>query len=116
MSDVGCPNCGALQGLSPEGGASLISCGVCRSPLERAGGRSLSGALACAAATLLLLIPANLLPFLTTSVFGVSRRSFLSSGALTMWTDGWPWLAVAIGLFVVALPVARFALLTTVLG
>ena len=116
MSDVGCPNCGALQRLSPFSGALLISCGVCRSPLERAGGRSLSGSLACAAATLLLLIPANLLPFLTTSMFGVSRRSFLGSGALTMWTDGWPWLAVAIGLFVVALPVARFALLTAVLG
>jgi paraquat-inducible protein A len=116
LADVGCLNCGALQSLPPASGASLIRCSVCRSPLERTIGRSLSGALACATATLLLLIPANLLPFLTTSVYGVSRRSFLGSGPLAMWADGWPWLALAIGLFVVALPVARFALLTAVLG
>ncbi len=113
---MGCINCGALQRRSPKSGATLVCCGVCRSPLERTRGRSLAAALACAVATLLLLAPANLLPFLTTSVFGVSRQSFLISGPLAMWTDGWPWLALAIGLFVVALPVVRFGLLTAVLG
>ncbi len=33
-----------------------------------------------------------------------------------MWTDGWPLLALMIGLFVVVLPLLRFALLTAVLG
>ena len=116
MSEVGCPNCGALQMLSPDNGATVASCGVCRSVLERSNGRSLDGALACAAATLLLLLPANFLPFLTTSAVGVSRQSVLGSGAVYMWIDGWPWLAMAIGLFVVAFPLARFTLLTAVLG
>ena len=116
MIDMGCPNCGAVQTLSPESGATFASCRICRSVLERSGGRSLTGALACATATLLLLLPANLLPFLTSSALGVSRQSVLVSSASFMWSDGWPWLSLAIGLFVVAFPLARFALLTAVLG
>ncbi len=64
----------------------------------------------------MLLIPANLLPFLTTSVLGVSRHSIMASSARAMWTDGWPLLALMIGLFVVVLPLVRFTLLTAVLG
>ncbi len=79
-------------------------------------GKSLSASLACASAVLLLLIPANLLPFLTTSILGVSRHSMLASSARAMWTDGWALLSLMIGLFVVVLPLARFALLTAVLG
>jgi paraquat-inducible protein A len=116
LIDMGCPNCGALQRLSPEGGATVASCSVCRSVLERSGARSLAAALACATATLLLLFPANLLPFLTSSALGVSRQSVLGSGALFMWRDGWPWLSIAIGLFVVAFPFARFTLLAVVLA
>ena len=116
MTDMGCPNCGALQTVSLQSGASVASCRVCLSVLERSSGRSLYGALVCAAATLLLLLPANLLPFLTTSAIGVSRQSVLSSSATFMWKDGWPWLSMAIGLFVVVFPLARFALLTAILG
>jgi paraquat-inducible protein A len=116
LIDMGCPNCGALQTLGLKGGATVASCGVCHSVLERSNGRSLEGALACAVATLLLLLPGNLLPFLTTSAIGVSRQSVLGSGAVFMWADGWPWLAMAIGLFVVVFPLARFTLLTAVLG
>jgi paraquat-inducible protein A len=116
LIDVGCPNCGALQTLSPDAGTTVASCRVCRSVLERSGGRSLAAALAFALATFLLLFPANLLPFVTSSALGVSRQSVLGSGALFMWKDGWPWLSLAIGLFVVVFPFARFALLTVVLG
>jgi len=113
---MGCANCGALQQLRAGAGFSLASCSVCRSPLERPTGRSLPAALACASSVLLLLIPANLFPFLTTSVLGVSRHSRLISSAAAMWKDGWPLLAIVIGLFVVVLPIVRFALLTAVLG
>ncbi len=73
-------------------------------------------ALACAAAGLLLLIPANLLPFLTTSIVGVSRESRLISSATAMWGDGFPVLGIVIGLFVVVLPLLRLALVCAVLG
>jgi paraquat-inducible protein A len=67
-------------------------------------------------AALLLVLPANFEPFLTTSALGVSRQSILASSAVTMWTDGWPWLALAIGLFVVVFPLLRLGLLAAVLG
>lgn len=114
---IGCPDCGALlaEPAHPRAGA-VLSCGMCRSELERSTGRSLDAALACASATFLLLFPANLLPFLTTSVLGVSRQSRLGTSAVAMWRDGWPLLGVVIALFVVVLPFVRFGLLTVVLG
>jgi paraquat-inducible protein A len=112
---IGCSNCGALQQARAEA-APIVSCSVCRSLLERTTWRSLPAALACASSVFLLLIPANLLPFLTTSVLGVSRQSRLISSATAMWGDGWAFLAVLIGLFVVVLPIVRFGVLTAVLG
>jgi paraquat-inducible protein A len=114
---IACAQCGTLQTM-PTGSSNrrVVSCGVCRSELERSHGRDQNAALACAAATLLLLIPANLLPFLTTTVLDASRQSQLASAAIVMWRDGWPWLALAILLFVVILPLIRFALLTLVLA
>ena len=115
MEFVGCPDCGAIQRLAdrPSGGSER--CSVCRSELIRTTGRSLDAALALSLATFALLIPANLAPFLTTSALGVSRHSVLGSGAAAMWSDGWPLLAAAVGLFVVVLPLARFGLLSLVL-
>ena len=113
---AGCPDCGILQHMPPAPRASVVSCVNCRSLLENTHGRSLRGALACAASALLLLIPANLAPFLTTSVLGVSRQSVLASSAVAMQKDGWPLLGLFIFLFVVVAPFARFGLLTAVLG
>ena len=72
--------------------------------------------LAMVCAALLLLVPANLEPFLTTTALGVSRQSILASSAVSMWTDGWALLAVAIGLFVMVFPIMRLGLLAAVLG
>lgn len=91
-------------------------CGRCNTELERSTGRSLDAALVCSAATFLLLLPANLLPFLTTSTLGVSRQSRLISSGHAMWNEGWPLLGTVIALFVVVLPLIRFGLLTVVLG
>ena len=112
---VGCPDCGAIQRLADAPRAGSEDCSVCRSELRRTTGRSLDAALALAATTFLLLVPANLAPFLATGALGVSRHSLLSSGAVAMWTDGWPLLGVAVGLFVVVLPLVRFGLLSAVL-
>ena len=91
-------------------------CCNCDCELERHTGRRISSALALSAATLLLLIPANTLPFLQTTVLGASRQSYLISSVTSMWRLGWPLLAVVIGLFIVVLPLVRFALLTLVLA
>jgi paraquat-inducible protein A len=115
---IACPRCGALQAEPPVSGTSgfALFCCLCRSELARGHGRDRDAALACAAATFLLLIPANLLPFLTTTVLNASRGSRLGSASIIMWNDGWPWLGLAILLFVVVFPFFRFGLLTIVLA
>ena len=112
----GCHACGTLQRVPVPRSADRISCVACDSPMARPFGRDLTAALACASATLLLLIPANLMMFLTTSVAGVSRQSVLASSAVAMLDDGFPELAIVVALFVVVLPLLRFGLLTAVLG
>ena len=113
---VGCPDCGTRQELAPLAFGDVLYCVTCRSPLERRYGQNLVTALCCASATLFLLIPANVDIFLMTEAFGVSRHSYLSSTAGAILDGGWPWLALAIFLFVVVFPLVRFALLTVVLG
>ncbi len=113
---IGCPNCGTRQELSPLAFGDTLYCVTCSTPLERRYGQSLVAALCCASATLLLLVPANVEIFLRTEALGVSRHSYLSSTAGAILEGGWPWLALAIFLFVVVFPIVRFALLTLVLG
>ncbi len=112
----GCPDCGALQRLPPPPRRSVSTCMTCAAVLERTNGRSLGLALACSASAFLLLVPANVMPFLTTSVLGVSRQSVLASAAVAMRKDGWPLLALFIFAFVVVAPFLRFGLMSAVLG
>ena len=111
-----CPDCGTRQRLPDCGARAVTRCVSCGGILERTHGRSVRAALAMSAATLLLLVPANLSLFLRTDALGVSRSSRLGSAAGAMLTEGWPLLAGIVFLFVVVFPIVRFALLTVVLG
>jgi len=113
---LGCRDCGVMQTLPPTRGRDLFLCIACDSELERRTGRRLDVALVFSATTLLLLIPANLLPFLTTAVLGASRQSYLFSSATWMWRLDWPLLAIVVALVIIILPLVRFALLTFVLA
>jgi paraquat-inducible protein A len=84
--------------------------------LENTAGRSLDGALACALATLLLLIPANAMVVMTVHFAGFTRSTYLGSGLLTAWDQGWPLLAIVLGLQGYVLPLIRFSLLSVTLG
>jgi paraquat-inducible protein A len=112
---IGCPGCGLLQSAVDCSGTELAFCSRCQTPLVHSAGKSLDVALASASATLLLLIPASFEPFLTTSAFGVTRSDVLPSGALALWHEGWPLLAIVFTLFVLVLPPLRFAALSAVL-
>jgi paraquat-inducible protein A len=89
---------------------------VCQNRLERSSGRSIDAALACSLSTLLLLIPANLLPLMTVSMLGVTRASRAPSGILTLWHGQWVIVALLIAAFVFVLPFVRFGLLAAVLS
>jgi paraquat-inducible protein A len=116
-SAIGCDSCGTVQS-APRwvGRRTVLRCAVCRGDLERTNGRSLEAALACAGATFLLLIPANLCPMLTTSAVGATRTSHLISSAVAMWRDDRPWVGMVVLMFLVVLPLVRFGLLSLLLA
>ncbi|MBV8772495.1 MAG: paraquat-inducible protein A [Deltaproteobacteria bacterium] len=112
---VACPDCDAIQVL-PSIRRGRLRCWRCKGTLERATGRSLDAALACAVTTLVLLFPANLLPLLSLWYGGISSETHAASGVVSLWQEGWVLVAVAVALQVVILPFFRFGLLTVSLG
>jgi paraquat-inducible protein A len=113
---IACPDCGTVQVLGAPPPDSVACCARCDGALERRAGRSLTAGLALASATLLLLIPANVLPVLEIGLAGARRESHLASGVAILIEQDWVLLALAIAAFGIVVPLARFALLTASLG
>ena len=113
---IACPDCAAIQQMPPPPKRGALECWQCGSVLEATTGRSLDAALACGLATLLLLVPANLMPIMTVHVAGIDDSTHLASGLLTAWGQGWPLLAIVLGLQGVVLPFVRFGLLSATLA
>lgn len=112
---IQCPNCGLAQFGADCMRREITFCCRCGTPLARRVGKNLDATLACAIATLLLLIPAIAAPFLTTSAFGATRTSILPMSSLFLWREGWPLLAIAVFLFVLVFPTVRLMSLAVVL-
>jgi paraquat-inducible protein A len=91
-------------------------CPTCSNWMERTSGRSVTGGLACALATFLLLFPANILPLMSVSILGMTRDGEISSGVASLWNEQWVLVAVLVAAFVMVLPFVRFGLLVAVLG
>jgi paraquat-inducible protein A len=120
-SDVGagavaCPDCGAAQRIGFLGGNTDAFCWRCDGTLERAAGRSAAASLACTAAGLLMLFPGNVLPLMRSHLLGASFDAYAIDGAVAYWQDGWPLMAVFVGVLVVVIPFVRSAMLVAVLG
>lgn len=113
---IACPDCATIQQMPPPPEQGKILCRRCDRVLERTAGRSLDGALACALATILLLIPASTLPFFTVHLAGISVTTRMGSGLATIWTQGWFLLAIFCGMSCMVLPFLRFGLLVGALG
>jgi paraquat-inducible protein A len=113
---IACRDCAAIQQLPPPPKPGRLECRNCGRVLESTVGRSLDGALACSITTLLLLFPASFLSGLTVHIAGVTQSTRLFSGILELWREGWPLTAIALGLFGIVLPFARFALLSATLA
>jgi len=105
-----------MQIQPPVERRDIVSCTRCRTQLEHSAGKSLDATLACSTAIILLLIPAWVAPFLTTSALGATRTSFLPMSVSVVWRDGSPLLALCVCLFVLLFPLIRFGALTAVLA
>ncbi len=113
---IACPDCGTLEEIPRLLRRDTAVCIRCRTDLEKTTGRSLGAALACSLATLLLLIPVNVLPILRVDIFSFHSQNITAAGVAQLWGRGWVWLAGLSALFVIVLPFLRFGLLTAVLG
>lgn len=113
---IGCRWCGLVQCLPERTDAGTIYCYQCDAPLERMAGRSVDSALACAVVTLLLLLPAMLLPLMKVSLLGTINLSTIQAGLGGVWEEGWPMVAIVLGIELVIMPLLRFSSLVAVLS
>ncbi|HET9018446.1 MAG TPA: paraquat-inducible protein A, partial [Acetobacteraceae bacterium] len=112
---IACPDCAAIQEMPPPPPHGRLDCCRCGHVFENTTGRSVDAALACALATLMLLIPANGLTLMTVHVAGIDDSTHLASGLGTFWAQGWPAPALILGLQGIVLPFLRFGLLAATL-
>jgi paraquat-inducible protein A len=113
---IACPECGTLEEIPRLLRRDTAVCIRCRTDLEKTTGRSLGAALACSLATLLLLVPVNVLPLLRVDIFSIHSQNVTAVGVAQLWGRGWILLAGLSALFVIVLPFLRFGLLTAVLA
>ncbi len=117
MADlIACRDCAAIQRIGQSPRRTVVACWQCGRVLENTNGRSLDAALACAITTFLLLVPGNLMPLMTVHVAGITATTRLASGLAVAWRQGWPLVALALGLIGVVLPLLRFGMLSVTLA
>lgn len=113
---IACPDCGVLEDLPHLPARAAAVCLLCHNDLERTSGRSITAALACSIATLLLLLPANTLPLLQMTVLSFHSQNVIAVGIGQLWQHGWIFLAGLSAIYVVGLPFVRFSLLSAALA
>jgi len=113
---IACPDCGTLLSFPVLPRRSTAICVRCHNPIATTIGRSLDAALACSLGTLLLLLPADVLPLLSAEIFGRRSRASLIDGIAQLWGHEWILLAGLSAVFVILLPAVRLGLLSAVLG
>jgi paraquat-inducible protein A len=113
---IACPDCGAVQELPvlPRGGEAI--CFLCNGELEKTSGRSIAASFACSLATFMLLIPGLAMPLVGMQALGLQEQSRIGDGIVGLWGNGWYLLAALTVALVIAAPLIRFALLSSVLG
>lgn len=113
---IACPDCGTLEEIPRLLRRDTAVCIRCRTDLEKTNGRSIDVAFACSLATLLLLVPFNVLPLLRIDIFKMHSQNIIAAGVAQLWGRGWILLAGLSALFVIILPFLRFGLLSAVLA
>ena len=102
--------------MPPPRRGHVTECGRCGCVLAGRATGLVAAPLALTMAALLLLLPACVAPLMIVNTYGSVRMSWLPSGVVAMWTDGFPSLAVVVGTFSIALPAIFMGLLIWVLG
>jgi paraquat-inducible protein A len=113
---IGCADCGLVQSLPPVTADATAECPRCGHGFAAPARGSIDTSLALTLAAVLLLLPATLLPLMRITSFGVLRLSWLPTGAVGLWNDGFSSLAALVFLFSIAIPYVYLTLMIWVLG
>jgi len=91
---LNCHVCGQLA-RRPEGAAHSLRCPRCRAPMHLRKPASVSTTWALLIASIVMFLPANLLPVMTTTSLLGSQQDTIMSGVVFLWQSGsWPLAAV----------------------
>lgn len=102
---LGCPRCGKM--LSD----AHARCPVCFTRASARQAHSLQATVALLITAIVLYLPANLLPIMTTTEFGLVIRSTIAGGILLLWQDGSYPTAIVIFVASLLVPILKIALL-----
>jgi paraquat-inducible protein A len=111
-----CHDCDLLQRVGPLPPQASAKCPRCGATLFAHKPHGFERAFVLYLAALLLLAIANAFPFLTLKVQGQMQSSHLISGAIDMYRQGMPEIAVAVILFVVVFPLLKIFIGLAVVG
>lgn len=108
---IACPRCDVLHRRTPLAAGQRAACQRCGTLLVAPRERSFLHVIALAFTAMILMIGAVFFPFLSISARGLYNASSVFEAAMAF-SDGWlvP-LSLAVLVMIVALPVARFALI-----
>ncbi|AWN17142.1 paraquat-inducible protein A [Salinisphaera sp. LB1] len=112
---IACPDCGEDQSIPVLVENTVAECRRCGRLLDQFNESGLSVALAWSWASLLLLLPANLLPLMQVSIGHDRRAGYISSGVHALVAEHWPLLALMFAAFTIVFPFLYVGLITTVL-
>jgi paraquat-inducible protein A len=101
---VGCPCCDGLTRVPALRPGEQALCSYCGQPLSHHRHHALDKVIAYAITALILLITANVLPFLTLQVTGIENVIDLPSTSISLLHKGMPLMAMVISSFILILP------------
>ena len=113
---IRCHECDLLQRIGPIPPEASAKCPRCAATLFAHKPRGFERAFVLYLSALLLLLIANAFPFLTLKVQGQLQSSHLISGAIHLYREGMPEMAVAVVLFVVVFPLLKILIGLAVVG
>ena len=103
--ELNCPHCGELQASTNK------QCRLCSAPINHRKADSLQRTWLFLITGVLLYIPANLLPIMTTTTLGQSEPSTIVGGVLLLWEHGSYPIATVIFVASIAVPIGKFLVL-----
>jgi paraquat-inducible protein A len=112
---LACPLCGQWHTRVPLRPGDTCKCIRCDAQLARGRASTWFVTFAWVLTGLILWVPANLLPVATVSQFGRLHDSLLFTGAVGLWHEGMPWVAILVVLCGIAAPLLLLLALAAVL-